>query len=103
MRIWEGMNEQIINAIENRKTMEFEYEGMIRIVEPHCYGLTKKCNEALRAYQIDGFSSSGKMGWKLFSLSKVSSIKILENNFNVREKDGYKNGDKGMSSIYKEV
>lgn len=97
------MNTQIIDAIEKRRIMAFQYEGRSRIVEPHCYGLTVKRNEVLRAYQIDGFSSSGKMGWKLFSLSKISYIKILENNFTVREGEGYKKGDRGIYLIYKEI
>lgn len=97
------MNTQIIDAIENRRTVEFQYEGRLRIVEPHCYGLTAKGNEVLRAYQVDGFSSSGKMGWKIFSLSKINNIILLENNFTVREGEGYKKGDKHMSLIYKEI
>jgi hypothetical protein len=81
--------------------IEFEYEGESRTVEPHCYGLTTKGNEAIRAYQVDGYSSSRKMGWKLYDLSKAYNIEVLDETFEVR--DDYKKGDKGMSRIFCEI
>lgn len=95
------MNQQIIEAIENQNVIEFYYEGERRVVEPHCYGETTAGNEGLRAYQIDGYSSSGKMGWKMYDLGKSDNIAITEDRFNVR--NGYKRGDKGMSEIFAEI
>ncbi len=95
------MNTEITNAIKNQNVITFDYEGESRTVEPHCYGLTTKGIEAIRAYQVDGFSSSGKMGWKLYDLSKADSIEVLGDNFNVRP--DYKSGDRGMSKIFCEI
>lgn len=95
------MNQEIIDAIENQNVIEFYYEGELRVVEPHCYGETTAGNEGLRAYQIDGYSSSGKMGWKMYDLSKADDIVVKEDTFEVRS--GYKRGDKGMSKIYAEI
>ena len=95
------MNSQIINAVKQKKVIEFIYDGEIRVVEPHCYGLTTKGNEAIRAYQIAGYSSSGTMGWKLYDLSKVEDIQVHDEVFSIRS--GYKRGDKGMSEIYFEL
>ena len=36
------MNQEIIEAIENKNLVEFYYDGELRVVEPHCYGLSKK-------------------------------------------------------------
>lgn len=36
------MNEIIIEAIENRKLLEFSYKNHYRIVEPHTYGVSSK-------------------------------------------------------------
>ena len=91
----------IIEAIQNRKVIEFVYEGESRTVEPHCYGLTNKGNEAIRAYQIDGYSSSGKLGWKMYELNKAEDLEQLDQIFDIR--DDYKKGDKGMSKIYYEL
>jgi len=95
------MKTEICNAIRNKKIIEFIYDGESRTVEPHCYGLTTKGNEAIRAYQIDGFSSSGKMGWKLYDLSKVKNIQVLDETFDIR--DDYRKGDKNMSRIFCEL
>lgn len=95
------MNNQIIEAIENQNIIEFSYDGELRIVEPHCYGKTTAGNEGLRAYQIDGFSSSGKMGWKMYDLGKADDIEVSNDTFNTRS--DYKPGDKGMSKIYAEI
>ncbi len=95
------MNDIIVNAIKNRNVIEFTYEGESRTVETHCYGLTTKGNEAIRVYQINGYSSSGKMGWKVYDLGQASDIQILSDIFEIRE--DYKKGDKGMSEIYLEI
>ncbi|WP_343531957.1 hypothetical protein [Pedobacter sp.] len=95
------MNQEIIDAIENQNVVEFYYEGELRIVEPHCYGKTSAGNEGLRAYQVGGYSSSGKMGWKMYDLGKADDITVTEETFEVRSE--YKRGDKGMSVIYAEI
>ncbi|MDR6760332.1 hypothetical protein J2Y38_000511 [Flavobacterium sp. 2755] len=95
------MNNQIIEAIENQNVIEFNYEGELRIVEPHCYGITTAGNEAIRAYQIDGYSSSGRMGWKLYDLGKADDVEVSEDTFSTRS--DYKPGDKGMSEIFAEI
>lgn len=95
------MNKDIYAAISNQNLLEFEYDGNSRTVEPHCYGLTTKGNEAIRAYQVGGYSSSGQMGWKLYNLSKADNFEILDDIFETR--DDYKQGDKGMSEIYIEI
>lgn len=96
------MDTNIVNAIRKQNVVEFYYDGGLRTVEPHCYGLTTKGNEGLRAYQIDGYSSSGKMGWKMYDLGKASNIEILEDTFS-SPRPGYKKGDKGMDRIYEEL
>jgi len=96
------MNQNIVDAIENQNVLEFYYEGELRVVEPHCYGLTTAGNEGLRAYQIGGYSSSGKLGWKMYSLDKANRITNTDDEFD-GPRPGYQSGDKGMSRIYAEL
>lgn len=96
------MNKKIVDAIENQKVIEFYYEGELRVVEPHCYGKTTAGNEGLRAFQIDGYSSTGKFGWKMYDLGKADGITITDDQFN-GSRPGYQKGDKGMSNIYVEL
>jgi hypothetical protein len=70
------MNTQICEAIKARAVVNFYYDGGMRIVEPHCHGISKDNNELLRGYQTEGYSQSGNpVGWKLFSVGKISSLK----------------------------
>jgi len=96
------MNRKIIDAIKNQNLIHFNYEGELRIVEPHCYGETTAGNEGLRAFQIDGYSSSGSLGWKMYDLSKSDGIEVSISKFN-GPRPGYKRGDKGMSKIFIEL
>jgi hypothetical protein len=96
------MNREIIQAIDNLNVVEFYYEGELRVIEPHCYGITTAGNEGLRAYQTDGYSSSGKLGWKMYDLGKAEDLNVQDSNF-AGPRVGYNKGDKGMKKIYAEL
>lgn len=96
------MNSNIIQAAQNQQLLRFHYDGGVRVVEPHCYGQTTKGNEAIRAFQVRGHSSTGTLGWKMFKLSEATSMEVLEEVFENPRSD-FKRGDKGMSVIYAEV
>jgi hypothetical protein len=96
------MTDIVAMAIKNHQLLQFYYEGGIRVVEPHCYGLTTKGNEGLRAFQVAGYSSTGTLGWKMFDLSKAASVTILNQVF-ISPRVGYKGGDRGMKAIFCEI
>jgi hypothetical protein len=89
------MRDTIIEAIKSRRLIEFSYDGGVRTVEPHCYGQSRKGNDVVRAFQVGGYSSSGKMGWKLYDLSKVYSLTLLDEVFD-GPRTGYTKGDSEM-------
>jgi hypothetical protein len=84
----------ICRAIKERKTVEFHYDGLHRKVIPVAHGMhAKSGNSVLRAYQIDGFSSSRTLPvWSLFRVDKISSMIILEEEFD-HNPPGYVPGD----------
>ena len=96
------MKQLIIEAINNKKLVSFNYKEDARVVEPYCYGVTVKGAEALRAFQVSGYSASQMPGWKLFHLSNISSLHLLEEKF-IMPRHDYKRGDKGMKLIYSEL
>jgi len=56
----------ICDAIRHRALLEFDYDGLHRIVQPYCHGTTGTGRESLRAIQIGGESrgrliTSGKL------------------------------------------
>ncbi len=70
------MSSSVCEAISERSVVEFEYDGAIRVVEPHCHGQTKAGKEMVRAYQTDGYSKSGPVeGWKLYDVAKIVGLK----------------------------
>lgn len=91
----------IIDAIKNRRTLSFIYDGCERVVEPHAYGVTKS-GDALRGYQIEGQSNSGQLGWHLFLVEKMQNFSGNETGFS-GPRPGYKRGDSAMSRIYAEL
>lgn len=96
------MKTKIEDAIRNQNLIEFYYDGGTRTVEPYCYGITTAGNEGLRAFQVEGYSSSGKMGWKMFDLGKANDIEVLDEKFS-SPRPGYKKGDRGMDRIFQEL
>ena len=97
------MNQKICSAIKARNIIIFYYDGGLRRIEPYCHGLSKKGKELLRAFQISGYSrSKNPIGWKLFSISKISNLKILKDTFHhVRHE--YNPKDSAMSRIFCKV
>jgi hypothetical protein len=76
------MDTRICDAIENRRILEFRYDGLPRVVQPHTHGTSTKGKETLRAYQIDGRSNSGPLpDWRPFTVSKINGLNATNNNF----------------------
>ena len=92
---------KICEAIENKKVIEFVYKNYKRIVEPHCYGVHKDTkNEVLHAYQVGGYTSSGKNPpWRIYIVSKMSEIVVTDRQFENPRPD-YTRNDLDMSKIF---
>lgn len=97
------MISQICSAIQNKKLLEFIYDGYFRRVEPHTLGVSKRGNDLLSAYQVSGESKEGKVpDWKQFNLEKIQDLIVLNETF-VNPRDGYTKGDSRMIEIYCEL
>lgn len=90
----------ICDAIRSRMVIRFYYRGGIRVVEPHCHGISTDKSEVLRAYQIGGYSNSGQhVGWKLIAIDKIHGIRPEGTTFIVN-RHGYDPNDRSMSTIH---
>ncbi|MEO0300282.1 MAG: hypothetical protein ABIM58_05845 [candidate division WOR-3 bacterium] len=98
------MDDLICKAIKSKRIIKFNYEGFERIVEPHTYGIHKDTgNKVLSAYQIGGYSSSGKIpSWRLYLVDKITNLKITDKIF-TEPRPGYRRGDSRMSLIFCEI
>lgn len=92
------MKDQICEAINNLRVLEFYYENSYRVVEPHSLGVNTIGNDILSAYQIGGQSDSQVRAWKMFDLDKIVSLTVTGRVFSGPEQ-GYQRNSSKMSSI----
>lgn len=93
----------IIDAIKNRTTLAFDYDGKQRIIEPHAYGhSTKDGSEVVRGYQVAGEASSPLPRWGLFTVAKMEGL-TPSLSPSEAPAPGYRMGDKQMSKIIAQV
>jgi len=89
----------ICDAIQNMNLLQFQYHGHLRIVLPGTYGIDEKGQRTLRAYQVKGSSSSGRIpDWRIFHESGISSLTVLAEKFSQKPPE-YVRGDKLFSTI----
>lgn len=78
------MTTTVCQAIAGRRLLAFVYDGHARVAEPHCHGTGAEGQEFLRAYQVEGTSASGALGWKLFEVAQMTRLQLLDVGFVVR-------------------
>ena len=103
--------ETIIDAIKNKKVLVIYYDGDepggrgLRLIEPVCFGYSKKNNPVLRAWDSEGASHRGFLGtkplpgWRLFNVNKIDSIQPTGDNFSTMRPNYNINGDKSMIKV----
>ncbi len=90
----------ICDAIRRRALLEFDYDGLHRIVQPYCHGTTSTGRESLRAIQIGG-DSRGRLiaSGKLWTVAKMINVRVSEQTF-VPNDPHYDPSDSAMASIH---
>ncbi|WP_089083287.1 hypothetical protein [Aquitalea magnusonii] len=96
------MLDKIIAAINDRKVISLNYDGLDRLIEPHAVGVSSAGNVALLCFQIAGDHTTAGHDWNLFTLSKITNLDVTDSNFESPQ-PGYKRGDRGMTKIYAEL
>ena len=71
------MENLILEAIANKRLIEFTYRNLPRIAEPHVYGVINGVWQIL-GYQTGGQSSRGGLPeWRRFDLNQMTRLTIL--------------------------
>lgn len=97
------MKDLICSAIEKRKLirLKYEFEPSDRIVEPHLLGRKQNGKDTLSAWQVRGYSNSHQIpSWKNFTLNKMQTLKVLDNETFTGARPGYNRNDSTMVHIY---
>jgi hypothetical protein len=75
------MENLILEAIAHKRLIQFQYNRLLRITEPHVYGVTNGVRQIL-GFQIGGQSSNGKLpDWRRFDLTQIFHLTILSETF----------------------
>ena len=110
--ILEGVNRnQIIGAIDKRNVVTIYYEGDTinnpgyREIEPYVYGLSKRDNQVVRAYQREGKTDSPENmpGWRMFRVDRMVDFVNGGDIFEEPRPLYNPTGDKDMTKIYKQA
>jgi hypothetical protein len=93
------MREQLIAAIQGRRTVTFTYEGFPRTVQPAAVGaIAGTRQDTLHAYQVGGGSKRGGVPhWRNFALAKIADLAVLDQVFGPNP-PGY--GHPSFSTVY---
>ncbi|SAL12144.1 hypothetical protein AWB71_00309 [Caballeronia peredens] len=96
------MRDMLIDAINNRRVLSFNYDGFHRVVEPHTVGKSTAGKDVLSCFQTEGGHVNPDHEWDLCEFSKIKQLNLTGNTF-VGERPGYRRGDKRMVQIYAEL
>jgi predicted DNA-binding transcriptional regulator YafY len=104
--------DQIFDAIKNRKVCVIYYNGDepgglgLRVIEPVAFGLSKKGNSVLRAWDKEGSSHRAYLGkkplpsWRFFRVDKIQFIRPTQETFETARPNYNPNGDKSMERVF---
>jgi hypothetical protein len=71
----------IRRAIHERRLIEFHFDGLLRIGEPHDYGIHAGV-ERLLVYQTAGESRSGQLpNWREIHVARIENLRVLGETF----------------------
>jgi hypothetical protein len=97
------LREQLCAAVRRRSLVMFEYGDLIRVVEPHRFGVNSAGHEMLSGWLRAGYSRSDPAGgWRNYLLSDVSALQVLDAPF-AGTRPGYAAHDPRMREVYCEL
>ncbi len=69
------------SAIRDKRLIEFEYQHLNRVAEPHDYGIQNGIKKLL-VYQVRGDSKSSRLpDWRLVTVDSMECVRILDETF----------------------
>jgi hypothetical protein len=90
------------DAIRSKRLIEFVYQDLRRVAEPHDYGIQNGVQKLL-VYQVRGESRSGRLpDWRLVVISSMERVRILDEMFpgsRVKTVDEHKKWDQIFARV----
>ena len=83
----------LTRAIKEKHCVAIRYHGQnhIRVLEPHAIYTAESGEVLLDAFQVRGYSSSGRPTpfWRPFRLKKINVVSVLKESFTTRVEEGF--------------
>jgi len=86
-------------ALTEGSCVRFEYDGKSRLAEPHAIGLSPKDGSLVMRAYLPGDDRP----WRLFTLSKIEAMFIVDDITSEAPRAGYTPGDKQMAPVLVEI
>jgi hypothetical protein len=97
------LHRQICAAITRRSLVMFEYGDLIRVVEPHRFGVNSAGHPMLSGWLRAGYSRSDPAGgWRNYLLDEISAFQLLDAPF-AGTRPGYAARDPRMREVFCEL
>jgi hypothetical protein len=97
------LRQQLCSAIMRQSLVMFEYSDLIRVVEPHRFGINSAGHEMLSGWLRAGYSRSDPAGgWRNYLLTDVSALQVLDAPF-AGTRPGYVANDPRMREVFCEL
>lgn len=97
------LRQQLCGAIARRSLVMFEYGDLIRVVEPHRFGVNSAGHEMLSGWLRAGYSRSDPAGgWRNYLINDVSALQVLDAPF-AGTRPGYVAHDPRMREVFCEL
>ena len=97
------LHEQVCAAITRRSLVMFEYDDLIRVVEPHRFGVNSAGHIMLSGWLRAGYSRSDPAGgWRNYLVRDIRSFQLLDAPF-AGTRPGYAAHDPRMGEVYCEL
>jgi hypothetical protein len=95
-----GLHEQLCAAITRRSLVMFEYGDLIRVVEPHRFGVNSAGHAMLSGWLRAGYSRSDPAGgWRNYLVSEIKALQLLDAPF-AGTRPGYAAHDARMREVF---
>ena len=97
------LHRQICSAITRRSLVMFEYGDLIRVVEPHRFGINSAGRPMLSGWLRAGYSRSDPAGgWRNYLLDEITAFQLLDAPF-AGTRPGYAAHNQRMREVFCEL
>ena len=98
-----ALHDRICAAITRRSLVMFEYGDLVRVVEPHRFGINSAGHAMLSGWLRAGYSRSDPAGgWRNYLLDDIRSLQVLDAPF-AGTRPGYAVHDARMREVFAQL